>query len=130
VSSFANTVGGDLILGVDEAQGMPTKLPGLSFANPDLEVRRLDSIIGDGLDPRIRHVIRVVPRSGKLPLVVIRVERSWIGPHRVIFQAHDKFYARNSAGKYPMARSPLPAAASRFPCKPSSTRCRASATDI
>lgn len=37
----------------------------------------------------------------------MRVERSWIGPHRVVFKGHDKFYSRNSAGKYPLDVSEL-----------------------
>jgi Putative DNA-binding domain len=110
VSSFANTAGGDILFGVDETQGVPTGLPGLALADADLEIRRLDSIIGDGLEPRIRHAILVVQRSGKLPFLIVRIERSWIGPHRVIFKGHDKFYARSSAGKYPMDVSELRAA--------------------
>jgi hypothetical protein len=107
VSSFANTTGGDLIFGIDEAQGAPAGIPGLVLSDPDLEVRRLDSIISDGLEPRIRFATRVIQRNGSLPALVLRTERSWIGPHRVIFKGHDKFYARNSAGKYPMDVSEL-----------------------
>jgi hypothetical protein len=33
---------------------------------------------------------------------VIRIDRSWNAPHRVVFEGWDKFFARNSAGKYPM----------------------------
>jgi hypothetical protein len=107
VSSFANSAGGDLIFGVDETQGVPTAFPGLSFADADLEIRRLDSIVSDGLEPRIKYAIRLVQRDGKLPIIIIRTDRSWTGPHRVIFKGHDKFYARNSAGKYPMDVSEL-----------------------
>lgn len=99
ISSFANTAGGDLIFGVDEMQGAPTAIPGLVLADPDLDVRRLDSIINDGLEPRIRFTTRVIPRAGALPALIVRTERSWIGPHRVVFKGCDKFYARNSAGK-------------------------------
>jgi predicted HTH transcriptional regulator len=55
VSSFANTSGGDLIFGMDEVEGLPTQLVGFQSVNADLEVRRLDSILSSGLDPRIRH---------------------------------------------------------------------------
>jgi len=107
VSSFANTTGGDLIFGIDETQGAPVGIPGLALSDPDLEVRRLDSIINDGLEPRIRFATRIVQRNGKLPVLIVRTERSWIGPHRVIFKGYDKFYARNSAGKQPMDVSEL-----------------------
>lgn len=107
VSSFANTAGGDLIFGVEESQGAPTGIPGLGLPDQDLEVRRLDSLINDGLEPRIRFGIRIIQRTAKLPALIVRTERSWIGPHRVILKGHDKFYARNSAGKYPMDVSEL-----------------------
>jgi hypothetical protein len=107
VSSFANSAGGDLIFGVDEAQGIPTDVVGLQVADRDQEIRRLDSIIGAGLDPRIRYEIRQITTSDGKVVLVIRTERSWIGPHRVTFKSHDKFYGRTSAGKYPLDVSEL-----------------------
>ena len=35
------------------------------------------------------------------------VNRSWTGPHRVIYKGHDKFYSRNSAGKYALDTNEL-----------------------
>lgn len=109
-SSFANTAGGDLIFGIVEAGGLPTQISGVQAADLDLEVRRLDSILGAGLSPRIRYAIKTVTTAGGLRLPIIRVERSWVGPHRVVFQGHDKFYGRNSAGKYPLDVAELRAA--------------------
>jgi len=107
VSSLANSAGGDLIFGVDEAQGVPSEVVGLQLVDNDEEIRRLDSIIVAGLEPRLRYTIRpIIFRDGKLVLI-IRVEHSWIGPHRVIFKGHDKFYGRTSAGKYPLDVSEL-----------------------
>jgi hypothetical protein len=48
-------VGGDLIFGVDEGQGVATVIAGLSVADIDLELRRIDSIIASGLEPRLRY---------------------------------------------------------------------------
>jgi hypothetical protein len=107
VSSFANTTGGDLIFGVGEAQGIPTGIPGLTVSDPDAEIRRLDSIINDGLEPRIRFGTRIVQRGVIPPVLIVKIERSWIGPHRVVFKGHNQFYARNSAGKYQMDVSEL-----------------------
>jgi len=102
ISSFANTGGGDLVFGVDEAQGLPVQITGLKSSDLDLEIRRLESIIGSGLDPRIRYAVKAVTCVNGLKALIFRVERSWSGPHRVIFKGHDKFYGRNSAGKYPL----------------------------
>ena len=101
-SSFANTGGGDLVFGMDEVGGLPTQIAGLQAADLDLEIRRLDSILAAGLSPRIRYAIRTVTTAAGERVLVLRVERGWAGPHRVVFQQHDKFYGRNSAGKYPL----------------------------
>src|SRR5438094_932364 len=88
VSSFANTSGGDLVFGVDEAQGIPSDVVELHMADRDQEIRRVDSIIGTGLEPRACYESRVITfRDGKLVLI-IRTDRSWSGPHRVVFKSH------------------------------------------
>lgn len=102
ITAFANTIGGDLIFGVDEAQGVATETAGIQIADSDEEIRRLDQVIRSGLDPRLPGIefkwIAISPDRGFL---VIRVARSWAAPHRVVFR-DSKFYARSSAGKYPM----------------------------
>jgi hypothetical protein len=110
VSSFANTGGGDLVFGMGEVGGLPTQITGTGAADLDLAVRRLDSIIAAGLSPRIRHTIKAVTTAAGPSVLIIRVERSWAGPHRVIFQNHDKFWGRNSAGKYSLDVNELRAA--------------------
>jgi Putative DNA-binding domain len=110
VSSFANTGGGDLVFGMGEAGGLPTQITGTRAMDLDLEVRRLDSIIAAGLSPRIRHSIKPVTTAAGPSVLIIRIERSWAGPHRVIYGSHDKFYGRNSGGKYPLDVNELRAA--------------------
>jgi predicted HTH transcriptional regulator len=39
VSSFANTSGGDLVFGIDEVEGLPTRITGFQSANADLEIQ-------------------------------------------------------------------------------------------
>lgn len=103
VSSFANASGGDLIFGIIEEDGIPKKLEGLSIGNIDQEIRRLDSIIRDGIEPRIpSYRIQPVNLSNEKVALVIRVQKSWISPHRVTFKGYDKFYSRSSNGKYPL----------------------------
>jgi hypothetical protein len=100
VSAFANTSGGDLIFGIEEDKSIPTKISGLEISDRDAIILRLSSIINDGLSPRIRFDFHLVERIPKLPVLILRVERSWAGPHRVEFKSHHKFYGRTSAGKY------------------------------
>ncbi len=81
----------------------------LVMADADLEQRRLDNLIRDGIRPRLTYAIRLIDVPGGR-ILVIRVERGWSGPYRVIFQGHDKFYGRTTAGKYPLDVDELRAA--------------------
>lgn len=100
VSSFANTSGGHLIYGIAEENGIPQELTGLAVADTDKELRRLQSLILDGIEPRIQGTdLRFVPISETRHALVIAVPQSWRPPHMVIFQRTNKFYGRNSGGK-------------------------------
>lgn len=104
VTSFANTQGGDLVLGIDQEEGTGKPIyKGISNNDIDSTIQRIESIIRDGVDPRIVGIsIISVPFDDSSLVLIIRIPNSWIGPHRVEFRGHFKFYARNSNGKYPM----------------------------
>ena len=105
VSSFANASGGDLIYGItqDADTGKPLSLDGLSIDNIDQQVSRLDNMIRDGIEPRIpSFAIKQIHMSNSKAVLLIRIQKSWISPHRVSFQRHDRFYSRSSNGKYPL----------------------------
>jgi predicted HTH transcriptional regulator len=53
VSSFTNAAGGFLIYGMKEEAGLPTELVGISIADVDKEKLRLESMIQDGIQPRM-----------------------------------------------------------------------------
>jgi hypothetical protein len=111
VSSFANASGGDLIYGVREERdsaGKPTGIPEaiqpLNFQNASAEILRIESLIRDGIEPRI---LGFVPKpievpSGSGSILVLRIPQSWQSPHMVKFSGASKFYTRSSAGKFPM----------------------------
>jgi hypothetical protein len=108
VSSFANAIGGDLVFGAREARdesGKPTGTPetvvGLELANTDQAIQRLENVLRDGLAPRISGVrFQTVGRFERGPAIVVRVPRSWAGPHMVAFQQSGKFFTRHSGGKH------------------------------
>jgi hypothetical protein len=107
ISAFANSIGGDFIIGVEATDGIPLKAMGIEIANPDQEILRIEQIIRNGVEPRIPRIeTKIIPIQDKFVLIV-RVHQSWISPHRVSLKDHSKFYARNSKGKYPMDVSEL-----------------------
>ena len=100
VSSFANAAGGDLVIGIAAAKGIPTAIHPF-MGNEDEERLRLEQMARDGLSPRIPNLqTRAVPLSGGGYVVVLRVPKSYIPPHRVTFKNTGRFWARSSAGKY------------------------------
>jgi len=94
-----------LIYGIVEERdtGFPVKLEGLIIKNVDQEIIRLDSMIRDGIEPRIPGTgIKAVNLSNSKIAIVIRIPTSWISPHRVCYKGHNKFYSRSTNGKYQM----------------------------
>jgi hypothetical protein len=108
VCSFANTSGGDIIYGIrDErdatgkATGMPEAIVGLAGMNLPSEITRLESMIRDGIRPRIANLqTKDIEIAGHGSVVVLRIQRSWVGPHMVTYGGTSRFYARHSTGKY------------------------------
>ncbi len=100
ISSFANTAGGDVVIGVTATDGIPTAIAPFQ-GSTDAEILRLDEVARGGLQPRLPsitfHPIQIAAGGHA---IVIRVPRSYNPPHRVIRQGSTRFWARSSAGKY------------------------------
>jgi hypothetical protein len=100
VSSFANASGGHLVLGVAESDGRPTAIKPLTIASWDAERLRIESLVRDGISPRFTIELAAIPVPPSGHVIVVRIPRSWSGPHMVSFQHSGRFYSRNSGGKY------------------------------
>lgn len=109
-SSFANASGGDIIFGIKESRdaagkptGMPESVVGLPSINADAEVRRLEQILRDGIEPRVPGIaLRTIDGSPNGPVILLRIPQSWASPHMVSFKASPRFFSRTSAGKSPL----------------------------
>ena len=113
VSSFANTVGGDIIYGVSEENeeiengripGRPGEITGVQTDDPDGLIRQIKDIILNNIEPRIvpQVVARCIPGFEPDPVIVIRVKRSATGPHAVWMDKKALFYIRSSNSSDPM----------------------------
>ncbi len=104
VSSFANASGGDIIYGIKEDKGAPlSPLEGIIIEDIDKERLRLDGMIKNGIDPNIPSSgidIHPIKLTNDNFVIIIRIKRSWLGPHRVTFKGWNQFFARSTAGKY------------------------------
>jgi len=107
IVSFINTIGGDMIFGVQEDPdtGKPTSHEGIPITNPDQERIRLEQIIRNGIEPIVPSSIyntHFFRQQNDNYIFIIRLSRSWLRPHRISLNSKSKFYARASNGKYPM----------------------------
>lgn len=101
VTSFSNTDGGDLIVGIRDEDGAAAELVGIPAEGLDNEITRIENLVRDGVEPRLPgfHIHTVSLESGTVVLI-LRMSASLIAPHRVI--ASSRFHGRNSRGKYPL----------------------------
>lgn len=112
VSSFANASGGKIIYGISEDRetGKPKEIIGIDFDsnNLDKEKQKVESIIYAGIEPRIVGVdVDFLLIQDTKYVITISIPKSWISPHRVIFNNHGHFYIRTSSGKHSLDVSEL-----------------------
>jgi hypothetical protein len=109
VSSFANAGGGDLVYGIEAVDGVPVKISPLTIT-PDAERLTWEQVIRNGVQPRLPGiVVREIEAAGG-HVILLRIPRSWVGPHAVTYKGTFRFYSRTSAGKYPLDVGELRAA--------------------
>lgn len=102
VSALANTVGGHLIIGVDEEDRIPKRMTPVEIKDVDTEQQRFENLLRTAVDPPIRGVeFQPVDAGDGKYILVIEVPRSLSRPHAVNHKGHWRFYGRNSIGKYP-----------------------------
>lgn len=114
VSSFANASGGDIIYGIEEdkeIKGKPVDLCGLDILNMDGLKLKIDGIIRDGIEPRMRiDEPKILKLTNGNSVLILRIPRSWASLHMIKFKGSSKFNSRTSAGKYPLDVSEIKAA--------------------
>jgi Putative DNA-binding domain len=97
VSGFANSAGGDLLIGIDESDGCASAVTGLDPIGMPDELLRMDNIIRSSLTPTISGLkIRSVSLANGRTVCALRVPASWSKPHRVTYQGSNKFFVRNA----------------------------------
>lgn len=93
VCAFANTRGGDIVIGVREVRGVAIEVAPLAI-DPDQETLRLQNMIADSFDPRIVGVQIAPVAYGAGHVLVVRVPQSVQGLHRSKHDQH--FHIRES----------------------------------
>lgn len=108
VCSFANAEGGYIIYGIRERRAMDGQPTGIAEAvvsladpNPSVACDRLEQLIRTGIAPRIPVVqVRKIELANQEWVIVLRIGKSWVRPHMVVFAGTSRFFSRNSSGKF------------------------------
>ena len=101
VSSFANSGGGEIIFGIAEANGVPAQISSLTVPNSDQEILRLEQMTRTGIRPPITGIeTRAIPLKDGNYAILMRVPKSWNGPHQIGQPGSFRFFGRGSNGKY------------------------------
>lgn len=101
IASFANTDGGDIIYGIEADAGIPKRLVSLSSFDADAEQIRVTQLLANWTEPRVSGVdFRAVSVASGGCAFVIRIPRSWSGPHMVTYNGVNRFVGRSSASKF------------------------------
>lgn len=101
VTAFANAQGGDIIYGLEEANGVAANLPGVEADDHDAAILRLEGKLQTGVNPRLIGArTQWVPLANGRGALVLRIPGSLSAPHRVTYKGGARFFGRNSRGKY------------------------------
>jgi len=102
VAAFANSQGGDMVLGIREEKGVASEIVPLTECDPDdLRLQILDLVRSHFRPPIGGIQVLPIAVSGGY-VVVIRIPKSWAGPHMLTFDDDRRFYFRDDGGKRPM----------------------------
>ncbi|MFG1404143.1 AlbA family DNA-binding domain-containing protein [Xanthobacter sediminis] len=109
VTAFANTDGGDIVIGVrEDGNGTAAELVGIDAAGLDEALRRIDDQLRNCIDPRIPFFrVRTISLVNGKAVLVMRVGASLIAPHRVVFDKSSRFYRRGNRSNYEMSTAEL-----------------------
>jgi predicted HTH transcriptional regulator len=99
VTSFANSIGGDLVIGMTAKGGLPDGVPGWEGVDVDQEKLRIENLLRDGVEPRISFKVRELRLRTGNSVILLRIPWSWAQPHMVRIGQVNRFYYRHSAGK-------------------------------
>ncbi len=104
VSAMANAVGGYLLIGVDEKNGVASEISGIVEPDPDSLILAVTQSILASTEPPLNDFRpRWLPMDGDRGVLILKIARSWSAPHRVTLGKSGHFYVRDESRKHQMS---------------------------
>jgi hypothetical protein len=101
ITAMANTDGGDIVYGLGAKPGYADDLTGLKNFIEDDSKLKIENLLRDFVQPRLRGVqFKVVRLQNENHALIIRIRQSFSAPHMVRHKGQTRFCGRNAAGKY------------------------------
>ena len=101
IASFANGPGGFLLLGVTSREGSAAALSGVDRDAAGKTVAWLEQAASGGISPRIPGLrFQLINLENEKSVLLVRIPKTWAGPHMVTHGEANQFYSRNAQGKY------------------------------
>lgn len=96
VAAFANSAGGDIVFGIEEADGVASQVVPITGETADESTRRLGQLLDSAIEPKLNGVsIKAVNLDSGGYALIVRVPGSSAGPHRYHFNGHTRFVIRD-----------------------------------
>lgn len=114
VCALANAEGGDLIFGISEKSGRANAILPINGVEADGAKRRIQQILESKVEPRIHGIqFHACPIASGGFVLVLRIPRSYEGPHRVGPVTEHRFPIRNHSSTTDMTYDQLRSAFGR-----------------
>lgn len=106
ITSFANSQGGDIVVGIRDNKGLPEEVSGFDLGNASQEQyqSRVREVLQSRIKPRIQGVLtHLFQLSNGKWAMIIRIPNSFAKPHQVEVDNKDfQFWFRHDSGKQRM----------------------------
>ena len=94
--AFGNTLGGHIVIGMAEDDGNAASIHPITETDFDKEIQWLENLCKDCIEPNMTGVDPYTVEVEGGHLLVIKIPKSWSGPHRANSGKYKRFFQRHS----------------------------------